>query len=368
MAVSKYGKSWWVDFRHDRRRIRKRSPVNSAAGAREYEAVLRRAIANGVAAPRIIPTLHEFAPVWFKNYVSQFNKPSEFKTKQSIMNVHLLPYFGSRRLDQIDRTAIDEFMARQLKQQRPNGKNLSRKTVNNHVAVLSKCLNTAVDWKELPYAPKIRLLKTVSRRIDFLTDLELETLLSDRTEPFWADMLLMAARTGMRHGELIALDWQDVYFESKLVHVRRAAACGIVGATKTYAERRIPLSADLAERLQERRRAQGLVYMSRDGEAFNKSKSYNAIRRICKRAGVRRIGWHLLRHTFASHLVQKGVSLRVVQELLGHKSIETTERYAHLAPSQLQYAIDLLGRSPVPETLKLGQQVVNGWPMAAVSP
>jgi site-specific recombinase XerD len=64
--------------------------------------------------------------------------------------------------------------------------------------------------------------------------------------------------------------------------------------------------------------------------------------RACKRAGLRRVGWHVLRHTFASHLMMRGVALMAIQELLGHKDIKMTMRYAHLAPDVTRDAVLLL--------------------------
>lgn len=66
------------------------------------------------------------------------------------------------------------------------------------------------------------------------------------------------------------------------------------------------------------------------------------LRRACRKAGLREIGWHGLRHSFASQLVMAGVSLKTVQELLGHKSIKTTMVYAHLAPVVKNEAVALL--------------------------
>ena len=64
--------------------------------------------------------------------------------------------------------------------------------------------------------------------------------------------------------------------------------------------------------------------------------------RACRRAGLRRVGWHILRHTFASHLVMRGVPLKAVQELLGHTTIQMTMRYSHLAPEIGRQAVAVL--------------------------
>jgi site-specific recombinase XerD len=68
----------------------------------------------------------------------------------------------------------------------------------------------------------------------------------------------------------------------------------------------------------------------------------NALRRAYKKANLRHIGWHVLRHTFASDLAAEGMSMRIIQELLGHSTITMTMRYAHLAPSSLRAAADVL--------------------------
>jgi site-specific recombinase XerD len=73
---------------------------------------------------------------------------------------------------------------------------------------------------------------------------------------------------------------------------------------------------------------------------FTKNECKHPLWRACERAGLRRIGWHVLRHTFASHLVMRGAPLKAVQELLGHATIEMTMRYAHLSPDTRRDAVD----------------------------
>ena len=78
------------------------------------------------------------------------------------------------------------------------------------------------------------------------------------------------------------------------------------------------------------------------GDPLTKGECKHPLWRACKRAGLRRIGWHVLRHTFASHLVMRGAPLKAVQELLGHATIMMTMRYAHLAPEIAREAVKLL--------------------------
>ena len=85
-----------------------------------------------------------------------------------------------------------------------------------------------------------------------------------------------------------------------------------------------------------------LVFCSADGSIMTKDMAKRPLERICKKAGLRHITWRDLRHTFASHLVMRGASLKVVQELLGHADIKTTMRYSHLSPNIKRDAVRLL--------------------------
>src|SRR5260370_27319321 len=106
MAVRKLKGSYWVDFRHRGCRYRKRSRLNSQAGAKEDEATLRGRLVRGEAldtrdAVRRDPTFSEFAAHWFDTYVRTNNKPSEVYAKQGILRRFLIPIFGSKRLSQV---------------------------------------------------------------------------------------------------------------------------------------------------------------------------------------------------------------------------------------------------------------------------
>ena len=101
----------------------------------------------------------------------------------------------------------------------------------------------------------------------------------------------------------------------------------------------------------------GYVFLDASKRPFDHQRLKVRLAGVCKRAGLRRIGWHTLRHTFASHLAMRGVPLGAVQALLGHSTITTTMRYAHLAPSTLRTAIDLLDLGEP----SVGQPAGNRW-------
>ena len=108
-----------------------------------------------------------------------------------------------------------------------------------------------------------------------------------------------------------------------------------------------------------RDRASGYVFTNAKGKPLNHSWLSYHLDGLCAKATSRRISWHTLRHTFASHLAMKGVPLNTVQALLGHSTIVMTMRYAHVAPSTMRAAIELL--NPRRLMTEFGQPAVNQW-------
>lgn len=346
MATRKIRNWWWTDFRVNGARYRKRSPENSAAGARAFENVLRQKLARGESldAPEAKPDekrFREFASEWFEAYVKTNNKPSEQSTKESILRVHLNPWFGDITLKQLSAQHIEEYKAEKLRS------GLSAKTINNHLTILRKCLVTAQDWNLVENVPRFYWLKTMLPPVTFLTQAESSSLLSDNPESMWGRMILLGLRSGLRIGEILALDWSDVDLGRNIMTVRRSLSMNILGTPKSNRIRHIPLTADVVVSLQEewhklKAPAQGFIFKDRNGKAYNRFQATIALHRQCKRAGVRQIGWHTLRHTFATQLIARGAPMRAVQELLGHSTILMTQRYAHVAPTTLMSVVALL--------------------------
>jgi integrase len=155
-------------------------------------------------------------------------------------------------------------------------------------------------------------------------------------------MILTALRTGLRLGELIGLRWEDINTNKQILTVERAIVRQIIGSPKSNKTRIIPLSEDLLHGLESIREKNGYIFWTHRGHFLHRNTCGKNIRRICKNAEMRKIGWHTLRHTFASHLAEANAPIKAVQELLGHSDIKTTMRYVHLSPVALRNAIDLL--------------------------
>jgi integrase len=342
MAVRKIGKSWRVDFWFNGQRYRIKGPENSKQGAEAYQTVLRQKLARGEPIENVPPPedqqFEKFAWRWFTDYVVPNNKYSEQRTKKYILSAFLVPFFGTIAVGKITAHDIERYKAHEIK----NG--VTSKTLKNRLTVLNKCLATAYEWFELgTHPPKIKWPKCAPNKTDYLSPEECELLLTHADDVIY-EMILAALRTGMRQGELRGLQWSSIDWQNRSVAVRHSR-CDYkkeLVPPKNNKQRHIPLDIDLYEMLHRRKKSTGHVFLDTDGQPFNNKRLTRRLANVRKKAELRAIGWHTLRHTFATHLAGKGVPLHTVQALLGHSNIITTMRYAHVAPSALRAAIDVL--------------------------
>jgi integrase len=341
--IVKRGKKYWVNFSFNRTRHRKPSPDNSYAGAQAYESLLRQKLARGesVVAEKKqqekMPLFQDFADKWQKTYVPTNNKPSEQLQKECMLKKHLKPYFGRIPLNQIPALKIEEFKSQK------QSEGLCNKSINNLLGILGKCLRTAQDWEIIDKVPKIKPLKVSPKEIKYLNEEEYNRLLvaADDGGIFY-EMLLFSLRTGVRIGELTALEWPDVNFNNGTVTIRRNIVNGIIGSPKNNKFRTIDLACDILEKLSTRRKNNGLIFSDDNGNYFSRFTCRDRLDNLCLKAGIKRISWHALRHSFASQLATNGVSLKTIQELMGHSDLKMVQRYAHLEPITLREAIKTL--------------------------
>lgn len=153
-----------------------------------------------------------------------------------------------------------------------------------------------------------------------------------------SDLVILAVNTGMRRGELRALRWIDVDLPSRFIRVRSSAEF----RTKSGNDRSVPISAEAAKLLA-RRSALDFpwVLTNKNGRQIDSSYASKRFKHYCRQVGLREeIHFHSLRHTCASWLVSRGAPIAVVQRVMGHRQIQTTMQYAHLAPETILSAFD----------------------------
>jgi integrase len=299
------------------------------------------------AQPKEVPTFNQFADEFMATYVRNNNKPSEQEAKRSMFEQHLRPAFGRRRLDEIGVRDVEALKARLLQGGR------GPKRVNNVLACLGKLLRYAAEIDVLPNVPRIKFLKVPPQKFDFLTVEEYERLLAAiRDDPERYAMIAIAGESGMRKGEILGLQWDDVDFRAGALTVRRSiwhnwreGSKEHVGSPKSGRDRVVPLSRRATEVLRSVRHLRGArVFCEASGIGLTPAAMEAALNFARKRAGLRQIGWHVLRHTFCSHLAMLGAAPKAIQELAGHSTLSMTLRYMHLAPGAHREAVALLDR------------------------
>jgi integrase len=327
---------WIVDvmFEHaDGReeRVRKVSPVQTRVGAEQYERQLRASMLDPRPKQKEVPQLSKFIDErWWPTYPKGAgNRHTTVREKEIHLRVHIKPRLGHLRLDEIQGEPVAGLFAAM----REAG--ARSKTVSNVRATLAKLLASAVEWGVLPAMPKLPRVKVEDPPWDFLTSDEAARLLDGARDDSERLLLSFAMSTGCRAGELLALTHSDLNLTAGLVTFRKSASWGVVGPTKSGRERRVPLTATLRGTLAHRMRApEALVFTRADGSPLKLDDLHTILWRACRVAGLRKIRFHDLRHTFASALVAANVPLRQVQAWLGHSSLRLVERYAHLSPHQ----------------------------------
>nr|WP_280523978.1 site-specific integrase [Enhygromyxa salina] len=350
---------WMVHIEHTRpdgtlQIIRRVSPVQTKRGAERFERELRQQLQEqpekeetNPEPTQETPTLAEFAEE-FLAYQATLNKPTELRAKRSIIEHHLIPAFGNQPLDKIDARMIDRYKVGKLappKQgrgvkstRRQPTVGLTPKSINNQLGVLGRLLRVAGKWKLINEVPEIEKLAVRQQAFDFLDFEESELFLTTAKEqlPEWHPLLVIGVRAGLRVGEMLALRWrEDIDLERGRLRVQRGYTRegGFDTPKSESSKRDLPLTWDAIEALKKQRRmAKGtLVFPDQHGEVGSLRSVGHFVSKVAKLAGLRHVHPHVLRHTFASHAIMRGVPLKLVQEWMGHATISMTMRYAHLA-------------------------------------
>ncbi|MGA3208198.1 MAG: tyrosine-type recombinase/integrase [Syntrophales bacterium] len=367
---------WWIFINHRGKRKAKKIGNDKRAAfeiARKIEARLTLGDMGLLDKEKEkSPAFKEYADRWISITVPATCKPSTMSSYEEILRVHVLPVFGSLPVSEINRLFIKEFLMKKKKESRTfkvNGKErkingYSGSTLQHIKNAISGILNLAVDDAVINANPahklgKILRTKDLRLEVDPLTREELAVLLKTVKVHFPADypFALTLARTGMRLGEVLGLQWGDIDFNGRFITVRRGISRGKIETPKNDKTRRVDMSRHLSETLLELRkqkrvenfqkgRGEGPEWVFASGTqkpliaAHWRSRVFE---KALAKAGLRKIRIHDLRHGYASMMIQAGESLAYIRDQLGHHSIKVTvDIYGHLAQEGNKRAVDRL--------------------------
>lgn len=279
-----------------------------------------------------VMTFHEWfnGRFWREWVVGRKNKPTEVRSKETIYRLHLKPRFGDMPLDEITVSEVAQFRASLVE-----SGSVREKRINNILAVLSKPLKYAVDCELISKAPKIGLFKVERPEIVAWDFEEYARILAsaEMEGPYWYVATCLAGEGGNRIGEIKAMRWrEDVDMIARTVTTNLQTRNGVTTTPKGRTRRTVPMTDTLYQALKRLDTIrEGLVVRNPDGSAITDSDADTAIRRICRRAGLPVRYFHVLRHSFGTHAALFGVNPWRLQTWLGHKRIDETMLYVHVA-------------------------------------
>jgi len=350
-GLYKRGNVWWCCYKSASGVIlRETTKQTDHKEAMEFLMKRLGEVAQGEA-----PELRKIGNHTFGELVEEYLKWAErqksFHGKQRMIG-QLKAEFGHLHLRNFSTLMLEQFQTKRLragirlyKVNRGDGieeetRGNKEATVNRLLATIKHMFTKAVEWGMVEETigkrvHKVKLLKEKNKRLRFLSKEECQELLSECSDVV-KPIVITALNTGMRRGEILGLKWANVDLKHGFILLED-------GMVKNDERREIPINQNLRAALQSVTRRLDVPYVFHDPETGNRyrdvKKGFNA---ACRRARITDFHFHDLRHTFASHLVMEGVDLKTVQELLGHKTLQMTLRYSHLASSHKAKAVDVL--------------------------
>ena len=255
--------------------------------------------------------------------------------------------FKGKCLDEIKPLDIEKFKNARLEQ-------VSPATVNRSLACLKSMFNRAIVWgryEGVNPSTRVKMCKEKNIRLRYLEKEEITRLVENCSEDL-RPIVIMAVNTGMRRGEILNLKWHDVDFKRDVISLLE---------TKSDEKREVPMNEAVKDALIKVRKnpKSPYIFCYKNGEQVKdiRKSFWTAL----KKSGIKDFRFHDLRHSAASHLVMAGIDLNTVREILGHKTIEMTLRYAHLSPNHKKHAVDVLGQSIGLQKVSTSSEIVPIW-------
>lgn len=266
-----------------------------------------------------------------EHYLKWAEPQKAFVTKARKIR-QLIDEFGDYQLRQFNTMLVEGFQTKRLKGNKPA-------TVNRLLATLKHMFTKAEEWEMVEdeirkKVRRVKLSKENNRRLRYLSEEESRELVSacaDHLSPIVATAL----NTGMRKEEILSLRWEE--------NIDMRHGFILLSDTKNGERREIPINQALRKVLSGLTRRLDVPYVFYDPKT---GKRYANVKRsfysACRKSGIKDFRFHDLRHTFASQLIMAGVDITTVKELMGHKTLTMTLRYAHLAPAHKVSAVEML--------------------------
>lgn len=285
----------------------------------------------------------EFSETWEQD-VLQHHKPSSIKSAKSHLRTYIRPWLADMRLEDFNVQAQQAFVTRL-------SRTVSRKTVLNALTTLGSILRTAKAWgyccRTLQLGDLTLPAADVSKVARFFTAEQVRRILAVAPEPY-RTMFAIAAMTGLRAGEVLGLQRDDLDFDRSVIQVRRSAWYGRVQSVKTRTSRApVAMPALLAEIVREylatsKPSSEGFLFVNRNGRPFaaNKVVEYG-LWPVLDALKIPRAGMHAFRHCHASLLIDVGANPKVAQLQMRHSDARTTlEAYAHVIGDAQREAVE----------------------------
>jgi len=358
----KRGDSWYSDFWYKGERYTESHGPVSKTVAKEKDRELRVAVADGTyIKAKNNPPFDKALDEHLKRSKVE-NELSSYKRNVSGAK-HLRAFFGSKRIRRIENDELlmrkyikkrkDEIRKRQLKQGRSESE-LSFTTINRELALMRKMFNVLIQAGKATNNPVslVRLFDEVER--DRILTIEEEDKIIETIEQcdkryhHLKDMVTIALNTGMREGEILALEKAWIDLKTSIISVPRSAQ------KRKPKDKRVPINSDIKPILKR------LLKMNKDSKYLfvnprtetRFTKVYNAWSTVLKKAGlegipgVDKIRIHDLRHTVATKLARAGKDAKFIAQMLGHRDVKTTYRYIHHSDEDLKKGAEILTRVP----------------------
>ena len=333
-SVFKHKQKWYISYYFEGRRYRRAIGSNKKKAEEALKKIEGDIVSRRFGLPQEVKKIsfEDLAEYWLEQYSKVNNSPSQYQKNRERLEKHLIPYFQDTAVCRINAKMIEEYIASKVEKIKPA-------TINRTLSILSKMFNDAIRWGYLKENPmkQISKLREEQEAFNYLPQDEARKLLENCSEDFYP-ICCCALYTGMRVSEILGLKWKNVDLKERIITVEKSKGKRI---------RYIPIHQHLLEVLKKMKKnsSSELVFPNREGK-IRKRDLRSVLNNALKTAGLRRIRFHDLRHTFASNFVMQGGSILSLQKILGHQDLKMTLRYAHLAPSFLQKEIEILDFTP----------------------